>query len=439
MIVLKFGGSSLSTAGKIRRCIEIVSRELEREPIVVVSAHGGMTDCLLEAARKALAGGVDTENFETFHFGLVDALGVDRRLIEGLVRRLETLLHGVSLIGELTPRTTDHVMSFGERLASVVMAAALTNEGIAAASVSAWDIGLYTDSSFGCATPLDGIEEKIAGRLGEFAEVPVITGFIAKDREGSITTLGRSGSDYTASIIGASVGAEEIQIWTDVDGVMTADPSVCADARNLPVLSFNEASELATYGAEVLHPSTLLPAVRKNIPVKVANTARPEEPGTRIVIQAALSGRLAKSIVYKENLCLISLVSHRFLSTAGFLTAALSVLAKHGIDIHIAATSHCGVSFVTARPYESGVLEPAAAELGGLGEVAMEMDKAVVCVVGEELRGNHEVLGKVFKTLGESGINARMVSQSASEINVAFLVDNAQIDPAVTALHGLIA
>ena len=438
MIVMKFGGSSLSTAEKIRRCVEIVRSELDREPVVVVSAHGGMTDCLLEAARKALAGGVDTEKFETFHFGLVDALGVDRRLIEGLVRRLETLLHGVSLIGELTPRTTDHVMSFGERISSVIMAAALTNEGIAAAAVSAWDIGLLTDSSFGSAAPLDGIEEKIAGCLGEFTEVPVTTGFIAKDRAGSITTLGRSGSDYTAAIIGAAVGAEEIQIWTDVDGVMTADPDLCADAENLPMLSFNEASELATYGAEVLHPSTLLPAVEKNIPVKVANTSRPTDPGTRIVVEALPGNRLAKSIVYKENLCLVSIVSHRFLSTAGFLKTALSVLAGHGIDIHIAATSHCGVSFVTARPYERSMLEPAAAELGNLGEVTIERDKAIVCVVGEELRGNHEVLGKVFTTLAKSNINARMVSQSASEINVAFLVDNAQIAAAVTALHGLL-
>jgi len=438
MIVLKFGGSSLATADKVRRCMAIVGREAGRDPVVVVSAHGRMTDCLIRAAQAALGGKVDTEEFEQYHMGLAADLGVDRRLIENLMHRLESLLHGVSLIGELTARTMDHVMSFGERVASCMVAAALTNEGLGATPVSAWDLGLITDSIHGHAAPLPGIEAEIARRLAGIPDIAVVTGFIARDAKGNITTLGRSGSDYTAAIIGAAAGAEEIQIWTDVDGVMTADPALCPAARNIPVMSFHEAGELAHYGAEVLHPSTLLPAVARGIPVLVANAMRPHAPGTRILSGSAPVPGIAKSVVYKEDLCLLSCLSHRFRSTAELLTAALGTLSALDIDIHIAATSESSVSFVTYRPYDEETLGRAAGGLEKLGEVTMEREKALVCVVGEELRGNPEVLGKIFTAMGRAGINARMVSQSASEINVAFLVENAQIERAVTALHDLL-
>ncbi len=276
------------------------------------------------------------------------------------------------------------------------------------------------------------------GAIHTINDVPVITGFIAKDEKGNITTLGRSGSDYTASLVGAAIGAEEIQIWKDVDGVMTADPSVCDKARNLPVMSFEEASELSYYGAEVLHPSTLIPAMTRKIPVKVANTLKPEGPGTMILADSRLVDRIAKSIVYKEDLCLIHLLSQRFNSTTRLLSSALDILDRHNIGIHVAATSESSVSFVTDRPYSEDELLNASVELKQIGTVSFEKEKMLICVVGEELKGNPKVLGDIFTTVGKAGINARMVSQSASEINVTFLVENSQIADAVVILHNML-
>jgi aspartate kinase len=234
MIVMKFGGSSLANPEKIHRCIEIVRREIARTPVVVVSAHGRTTDSLISAARKAHEGRVDMEEIERYHFELADSLGVDRRMIEPLVFKLQSMLHGISLLKELTPRTLDHVMSFGERMSALMVAATMSSEGMPAVAHCAYDIGLLTDSNFGQANPLADIEAEISRRLNPAGLLPVVTGFIAKDRRDNITTLGRNGSNFTASVIGAALGAEEVQIWTDVDGIMTADPSIEPGAKNLP-------------------------------------------------------------------------------------------------------------------------------------------------------------------------------------------------------------
>lgn len=438
MIVLKFGGSSLGTSDKIKRCIDIVKKQTDRGPVIVVSAHGKTTNSLIISAQQALTGTVEVDNIRQYHQELASGLEINGELIDPLICKLERLLQGISLIKELTPRTLDHVMSFGERISSCIFAAAMVNAGIPALAVDSYDIGLLTDSNFGNATPLRGAVEEIRANIAGLTGVPVITGFIAKDEKGNITTLGRSGSDFTASFIGAAIDAEEIQIWKDVDGVMTADPFVCNSAQNIPAMSFNEASELSYYGAEVLHPSTLIPAMKKKIPVRVANTMKPEEAGTIILADSNLVRRIAKSIVYKEDLCLIHIVSQKFNSTTRFLTSTLEILDRHNVGIHIAATSESSVSFVTNQSYSEEVLFRASADLEQFGTVSIEKDKALICVVGEELKGNPKVLGDIFTAVGESGIKARMVSQSASEINIAFLVDNSQITDTVTNLHNIL-
>jgi len=438
MIVLKFGGSSIGTSDKVQRCVAIVKKRLHRNPAVVVSAHGKTTNNLIASARKALEGTVDLEEIRGYHRGLAADLTIDWEPVRPLLDDLENLLRGVSLIRELTPRTLDHVMSFGEQFASRIFAAAMVREGIPAVPVNSYDIGLLTDSKFGSATPLKGVAEKIAENMAAIREVPVITGFIARDEKQNITTLGRNGSDFTASIIGAAVDAEEIQIWKDVDGVMTADPFVCGSALSIPEMSFSEASELAYYGAEVFHPSTLVPAMAKKIPVRVANTQKPDEPGTVVFADLTLVDRMAKSIVYKEDLCLINVASPRFDSATKLLSSTLEVLNRHGIGIHVAATSESSVSFVTIQSYPEEVLHKTYAGLKEIGTVSIEKDKALICVVGEELKGNPKGLGDIFTSLGKAGIKARMVSQSASEINIAFLVDNSQIAVAVINLHTIL-
>ncbi len=438
MIVMKFGGSSLATSEKVRRAIGLVRNEIERTPAVVVSAHGKTTNRLIDAAHRALDGVVDIGEIETYHSKLIEELGIERQVIEPLLDNLSTLLHGVSLLRELTGRTLDHIMSFGERMSTRIIAAAMAGEGVPAAAVNSFEVGLRTNSDHGRAVPFSDIDEELASRLGRYNLVPVITGFLGADSKGNITTLGRSGSDFSASIVGAALGAEEVQIWTDVNGVMTCDPSVDNSAENLPVLSFDEASELAYYGAEVLHPNTLIPTIRKRIPVRVLNTLDPKNPGTKVIAEPVRTDRLAKSIVYKEDVCLVSIASPRLMSAVKLLGTALDILCEHQIGIHMTTTSEATVSLVTDRNYNEELLGGALEDLKKLGEVGVEREKAIICVVGEELKGQAGVLGAIFGAVSGQGIKAKMVSQSASEINVAFLVENTEIEPVVRALHKLL-
>ncbi|MDJ0763377.1 MAG: aspartate kinase [Myxococcota bacterium] len=438
MIVMKFGGSSLATPEKIRQCAELVASRIGRRPLVVLSACGKTTDNLIAAAEAAMQGRVDTDRIEQYHIELVDALGLDRRVVEPLLYQLTILLHGVSLLRELTPKTLDHIVSFGERMSTRIVASAMAGEGVPAAAYNAYDLGLVTDSKHQSAAPLDGIEAGIAKEIDKIKLVPVVTGFLGKDKNGNITTLGRGGSDFSASIFGAAIHAEEVQIWTDVNGIMTCDPSVDQNAQSLPIVSFDEASELAYYGAEVLHPNTLVPAIRNNIPVRVLNTTNPEDPGTEILTTPVRTERIAKSVVYKENVCLINISSPRLLSAVQILSTAFEALMENHIEVHMATTSEATVSFVTNRHYEEEQLEPAIAQIEKLGRVVVERNKAIICLVGEELRGRVGVLSKIFGALAAQGVKAKMVSQSASEINVAFLVDNTEVAPAVKAIHRLL-
>ena len=438
MIVMKFGGRSIASAEKILRVVDLVTAELDRMPVVVVSAHGKTTNQLVQAARSALGEEVSIGQIEEFHAGIVDALQIDPQLIAPVLRDLGAFLQGVSLIRELTPRTLDHIMSFGERLSVRIVAAALTDKDVPATPVNAYEMGLLTDSRHGAASPLPGINPGISDCLARVAGVPVITGFLGRNSKGDITTLGRSGSDFTASIVGAALAAEEVQIWTDVSGIMTCDPSIDPTAQSLRRLSFDEASELAYYGAEVLHPSTLVPAIHAGIPVRVLNTMRPEDEGTLILPDPIRTDRYAKSIVYKEDVNLITIASPRLMSAVQILSRAFETLTEHEIGVHMATTSEATVSMVTDRNYSGERLETAMTALGKLGEASVEHEKAIICVIGEELRGEVDVLGRIFGRLSERGIKAKMVSQSASEINVAFLVANREIEASVKALHGLI-
>lgn len=438
MIVMKFGGSSIASAAKIASVVEIIRAEIERHPVIVLSAHGKTTDQLIGAAEAARDGVVDASDIERYHHQLISDLELDVQLVEPLIAELKAFLQGVSLIRELTNRTRDQIMSFGERLSVRIVAGALESQGIPAVPVNTFDIGLATDSRHGAATPLTNIDEDISANLRACTGVPVATGFLGCDENGDITTLGRSGSDFTASIIGAAVDAEEVQIWTDVSGVMTCDPSVDSSAQSLPQLSFDEASELAYYGAAVLHPATLVPAIRKSIPVRVLNTMRPLDEGTVVLDATRRTDRFAKSIVYKEDVNLVTLASPRLMSAVQLLSRAFGVLSNHGIGVHMATTSEATVSMVTDRDYSGGQLQAAVGPLQALGEVEVQNEKAIICVVGEELRGCDDALSRIFAKVASQGIKAKMVSQSASEINIAFLVDNNQIEPAVRALHTLI-
>ncbi|HEX4047776.1 MAG TPA: aspartate kinase [Elusimicrobiota bacterium] len=436
MIVMKFGGSSVAGAEKIARVAGVVRGRLARKPVLVVSAFRGTTDDLLALARESLTGDVSRlDAIARRHREAAAELGVDAKPLEPLFDELAALARGISLLKELTPRTLDRVASFGERLSARLIAAAFAKAGIPARAVDAFDAGLLTDERFGAAAPLPEAERELKQYFAKVNVLSVVTGFVGRTRAGEITTLGRNGSDYSATIIGAALGAEEIEIWSDTDGIMTADPRLVPAARPLGTLSFAEACELAYYGGKVLHPHTLVPAMAKNIPVRVLNTFKPEHPGTSIVAhppKAPAGSSILKSIAFKRRQLIVSASSPRMTSGPGFLARIFDAFARHEIDVDMIATSEVSVSATTGSERN---VDRAVAELSLEFEMAVERGQAVICAVGDGLQSVPGVAADVFSAVRSAGVNVRMISQGASKNNVAFVVEDADVERAVRALH----
>lgn len=433
MIVMKFGGSSVSDAGRIRAAGEIVRGRLGRRPVVVVSAFRGVTDELLGLAKDALRGDLSRlKGLRKRHEDTAAELGVDFAPCRPLFDELESLAKGVALLKELTPRTLDHAASFGERLSCRLIAAAWAKAGLPARAVDAPDAGLLTDARFGAANPLPEGDAAIRTALGGASDLPVVTGFIGRAPSGDIATLGRNGSDYSATILGAALGAEVIEIWSDTDGVMTADPRLVPAAKPLAELTFDEAGELAYYGGKVLHPHTLVPAVKKGIPVGVLNTFKPDHPGTRIAPARPGAAAGPRSIAFKRHLSVVTVKSPDMLMGWGFLARIFAAFAKHEIVVDMVTTSEVTVSCTVDDPSR---VDRAVAELGGEFTVAVETGRAVICVVGEGLRDMPGLAADAFGALKDAGVNVLMISQGASKINLAFVVADADVPRAVTALH----
>ncbi|MHC4939585.1 MAG: aspartate kinase [Planctomycetota bacterium] len=429
MRVLKFGGTSVGSAESLARVAGVV-RELGG--VVVVSAHSGVTDELLRLARAAAAGKWSLRKLRRRHRELYAEIGVDFAVVEPLLDELNDLLRGLKLVGELTPRSLDLVASFGERMSARGIAAYLRNEGLEATAVDAWDLGLRTDSRHTEASPDPACFPEVKRNLAKIEGIPVVTGFIAKDAAGNVTTLGRSGSDFTATLLGAAAGAEEVQIWTDVDGVMTADPRVVKSARSIPALSIAEASELAYYGAKVIHPATMLPAVERRIPVRVRNTSRPDHEGTLILHEAPPSRNAVKSIASKRGTTLITIESTRMLLQAGFMARIFEIFARHDLSVDLVATSEVTVSVTVDGDQK---LDPVIRDLAEFSETTVETDLAQICVVGEGIRERVGTAAEVFTTLKKSRLPVRLISHGGTKINISFLVEAAHTAKCVRALH----
>ena len=291
---------------------------------------------------------------------------------------------------------------------------------------------MITNDNFADAEPLDSSYELMKEKLAEIKEIPIITGFIGKTKDGVITTMGRGGSDFTATIIGIVSDSEEIQIWTDVDGIMSADPKVVKNARTMPEVSFAEASELAYFGARVLHPKTILPAMRKNIPVRVLNTYNPEGTGTVILSKVGKSKETIKAIACKKNIIVMNIASSRMLNARGFLAKIFETFAKYDKAVDMVATSEVSVSVTVDK--DEGI-EKIKKKLDKIAHVTIEKDKAIVCVVGEGMSSTPGIAGNIFTALGKGKINVEMISQGASEINVGIIIDNKDADKVVQVLH----
>ena len=435
MIVLKFGGTSVGDSKAIRRVRVIIEARLERDPFVVVSAVGGVTDRLFELKELARQGQDWEEPFERLselHREILAGLEVDVQLLDGLLAELKTLLGEIAVAGECDARALDLLVSFGERMAARIVAAYLQAEGIESTAVDAFDAGMVTDSRFQRARPLDDVNSRIQEACKAFEGVVVATGYIGRDEEGNITTLGRGGSDYTASIFGAALGAEEIQIWTDVDGVMTADPRIVENASPLETLSFEEAAELAFYGARVIHPATMIPAVDQDIPIRVLNTHRPDFPGTLILSDLGETDHGVKSITSKSHVSVVNIVAPRMLDQYGFLARVADVFSRFEVVVDIIATSEVSIAFTTQR---GDNLDPAIAELEEFCRVEVYHDREQVSVVGEDIRDRIGFASEVFEVLGNLNVNIELISFGATRINLSFLVGKGQAGEVVRGLH----
>lgn len=442
MIVMKFGGTSVESSEAIERVTCIVQRERRRHPAIVVSAMGKTTNKLLLAAREAAAGRRDQA------LGIVDELRT-HHLIEGLALAgpaaaeldryirthfewLDELVKGISIVGELSPRSTDAIASVGERLSSLIVSYAFRAAGMSARQMDSRQL-IVTDDRFTQAQPIfEETYPRLRERIVPVAEegVVVMGGYIGSTRDGQTTTLGRGGSDYSASIVAAGIGAEEIQIWTDVDGMLTTDPRIVPGGHRVKQITFAEAAELAYFGAKVLHPATIVPAVERNIPVLILNSLRPDVMGTRITAEAAPCTNPVKSISCKRDITVLNIRSTRMLLAHGFLRRIFEVFDRFHTSVDMVSTSEVSVSLTIDRTEH---LDKIRGELRQFSDVSVEAGQAIVCLVGENIRHTPGIAGRAFQVLHDK--NIRMISQGASLLNLGFVISEQDLVSAVTALH----
>lgn len=442
--VMKFGGTSVEDAAAFERVARIVGARHALRPVVVVSAMSRATDGLVGAARTAAAGdpagalrGVD--ELLARHRAVASALlaGPEREaagaLIDEARAELEELLRVVARHPGTRRALHDEIVAHGERLSSALLAAAFRAGGLPARAVDARRC-VRTDDEHGRATPrMDETERSTRAVLEPVlaaGEIPVLGGFIGSTAEGATTTLGRGGSDYSAALLGAALAAREIQIWTDVSGFLTADPRVVPAARSIGHLHYAEAAELAYFGAKVLHPKTIQPAVEREIPVRICNSREPAAASTLIDARSERSPRGIKAIAHKPGITVVQVSSARMLGAYGFLHALFEVFDRHRVAVDIVATSEVSVSLTVE---EAERLPPVVEELRRLGRVEVEDGYAIVCAVGEGLRHTPGVAARAFGTLAD--INISLVSQGASSINLTFVVREPQVQEVVARLH----
>ena len=435
--VLKFGGTSVEDAAAFERVTGIVRARAALRPVIVVSALSRVTD--------ALVASVDTGDARALEPHLERHREIARRLLGAAAgaafqadvararEEIGRLLERARAEPALVPRLRDEVLSYGERLSSALLAAVLAEAGLPATCVDARRC-VATDEAFGRAVPdVPETERRCRAELTpliEGARIPVLGGYIGASRGGVTTTLGRGGSDYTAALVGAVLGAGEIQIWTDVPGVLTADPRVVPGARTIPNLSYAEASELAYFGAKVLHPRTIQPALARRIPVRIVNSRAPDHPGTLVSAEAELWPGTVKSIAHKGGITVLQITSARMLGAYGFLRTLFEVFERHKMPVDVVTTSEVSLSVTVEDGTElAAVIE----ELQTLGEVRVERGRAVICVVGEGLRTTPGIAARVFETIRD--INVSLISQGASRVNLTFVVEEGQARETVARLH----
>jgi len=437
MIVLKFGGTSVSTPDRIFTICKIVKKEIAKNPIVVVSALKGVTDALYSlSSLSKKKQQVKLEELKKAHFELIKNVLHDTRLsdakgyIEKNLKSIEKFLN----VKIKDKAFYDKIASHGEIMSSFIISKAIEESGIKSTQVLSTDF-IITDNSFGSAEFIPEKtrtnSQKVLLPLLKKEIVPVVTGFIGSTSAGDVTTLGRGGSDYTASIIGFSLGASEIQIWTDVNGVFSADPRLVENAKILSSISYSEASELATFGAKVLHPRTIKPAIENGIPVRVLNTLNPLSRGT-LIIKNSVNSAPITAISFKRKVTLVNITSEKMFLKKGFLAIIFEIFSKNGISIDLVSVSEISVS-VTLDNDEN--LEKTISDLSKFSTVYVRKELGMVSLIGEGIVGSSSCIKKIFELLDQSNILVKMISLGARDINVSIIVAKSDVEKAVRVLH----
>lgn len=442
MIVMKFGGTSVGSAERMQEVVQLVKRAAAKScPVVVLSAMSGVTNALIAGAEAAAAGNFNealrqADVVRAKHVDALKTISGGETLLPEIEERLEELVvayKGIAAVGELTKRSLDAVSGMGELMSSAIVVRIAASEGIACQWLDARKF-MVTDDTFGRANPLWGelvpaTREALLPYL-EKGTVVFTQGFVGATKKGVSTTLGRGGSDFSASIMGVAIDADEIQIWTDVDGMMTADPRVVKDARVISEVSFQEASELAYFGAKVLHPLTIKPAIEKKIPVRILNTFRPSEPGT-LIKDTVDSNDTIRAVSSKKGITAIFISTPKMLMSYGFLAKVFAIFDKYQTSIDTIATSEISVALTIDQ---ADNLKEIVRDLSQYGDVRVMSDVAIVSVVGRQYREKSGIAGRVFAALKD--VNIVMISGGASDINLSFVVEGANADDAVRMLHG---
>jgi aspartate kinase len=456
-LVMKLGGTAVDSPDKVRHVAQLLkSYKKGNEIVCVVSAVRGMTDGLLSIADSVKRG--DKTSIDEFvkkstntHIKIAEGAILDKKLksealatVKKIISELEDVLDGIVLLGEVTVKSLDYLMSFGERLSTPIVSFALQDIGIKSEPLTGKDAGLLTDSNFGEARPLmDTTKLRVSHKLEPMLKqdiMPVVTGFIGADQYGNITTIGRGGSDYTATIIAASIGAKEVWLWSDVDGLMTADPKLVNDAQVLKEVSFAEAMEMALFGAKYMHPRALEPVIDTKIPIRIRNTFNVKHTGTIITQNPSKeSQKIVKSVSVIRHTALIDVSGGGMVGAPGTAAKIFDTLAKNRINITMISQSpsESSISMVVRKTD----LDKATTtlELSLLGKVIKQInvndDVAVIAVVGSGMRGIKGVAAKIFGAVAKYGINVIMIAQGSSELNLAFVVNDSDCEQAVRALH----
>jgi aspartate kinase len=457
MIVMKFGGTSVGSGERIRKVAELVLKE--RPPrVVVVSAMGGVTDKLINIANRVveLPTQVVEKEVDLFYRELVlhhrnallEAVSNKKIVSEFLPRinelaeQLKVALLGVGYLEDLSPKSLDYIMSFGERLSILIVSASLESLGAKSVALTGYEAGVVTDSNFGQAKPKHGLmKDSVRKKLGPHVRkgvIPVVTGFVGGDEKGRITTLGRGGSDYSASLIGRYLKAREVQIWTDVDGILTTDPKLVDRAKLISELSYAEAMDLAYFGAKVIHSKMIEPAMVANIPVRVLNTFNPACAGTRIVRKQRKVEGVIKAVAIMRDVEILNLHGIGMAETPNIAGRLFSVLGRDNVNvIMISGSSESNLSFVVRSRDAERAAELLTEEFGddGIRGIGGIEGVCIISVVGAGMQGTRGIASKVFGTVSEAGVNIIMIAQGSSEVNIAFVVEEKNSKRALEALH----